>query len=51
VGVYGMKNHYVYLPSLRMKVPDYVCLWKLAVAVATYVSIFIVYCILPSFAF
>jgi hypothetical protein len=28
-----------------------VCFWKLAVAVATYVSICIVYCILPSFAF
>jgi hypothetical protein len=28
-----------------------ICLWKLAVAVATYVSICIVYCILPSFAF
>jgi DNA invertase Pin-like site-specific DNA recombinase len=27
------------------------CLWKLAVAVATYVSICIVYRILPSFAF
>jgi hypothetical protein len=32
----------VYLPSLRMKVPDHVCIWKLAVAVATYVSICIV---------
>jgi hypothetical protein len=28
-----------------------ICLWKLAVAVATYISICIVYCILPSFAF
>jgi hypothetical protein len=28
-----------------------ICLWKLAVAVATYVSICIVYRILPSFAF
>jgi hypothetical protein len=46
----GEKN-YIYLPSLRMKVPDHVCLWKLAVVVATYVSICIVYRILPSFAF
>jgi hypothetical protein len=28
-----------------------ICLWKLAVAIATYVSICIAYCILPSFAF
>jgi hypothetical protein len=28
-----------------------ICLWKLAVAIATYVSICIVYRILPSFAF
>jgi hypothetical protein len=28
-----------------------ICLWKLAVAVATYVSVCIVYRILPSFAF
>jgi hypothetical protein len=40
----------------RIKVKDestgsYICLWKLAVAVATYVSICIIYRILPSFAF
>jgi hypothetical protein len=28
-----------------------ICLWKLAVAVATYVSVCILYCILPSFVF
>jgi hypothetical protein len=28
-----------------------ICLWKLAVAIATYVSVCIVYRILPSFAF
>jgi hypothetical protein len=30
---------------------SFICLWKLAVAVATYVSICIVYRVLPSFAF
>jgi hypothetical protein len=52
-GVRNFKNKSKRIPSIFKdeSTRSCICFWKLAVAVATYVSICIVYRILPSFAF